>query len=287
MICLDKKILFAIVTYREKYWESKSFLTLVQSFKESGKELKELNIIIFDNTDIKDWHLELSINHSNINLSYFSDSSNPGISKAYNKINAFALKNNFEWIVFLDQDTSLPIEAYSKYQNKITNSQKSLVAVPIVYAGKKIISPSRFFLHRSILFKKVNANFLDFNNLRCINSGLIINTQFYDSIGGYNENLKLDFCDHDFIEKVKKKINLLEVLNIIFIQDFSSDNNTIEQSIFRYNIFLDDLNYYSLSRSKTALLFLIDIPHLIKLSYKYRSIKFFKIRFFKIRDEKF
>ena len=40
-------------------------------------------------------------------------------------------------------------------------------------------------------------------------------------MGGYNEKLKLDFCDHDFIEKVKKKICFLEILNIDFIQDFS------------------------------------------------------------------
>jgi GT2 family glycosyltransferase len=273
---MKNSILFAIVTYKEKYFECLSFTSLVRSFRVFNED--KLNVFIFDNTDLEDWKVEVN-EIEDLNINYFHQKDNRGISFAYNWINDFAIKNKFEWIVFLDQDTSLPIETYKVYLEKASNISNNPIAVPKVYSNKKIISPSKFIFYRSILFNKIDQNFYKFKNISCINSGLIIKTKLFESLGGYNEKLKLDFCDHDFIEKVKKKICFLEILNIDFIQDFSNDNNNKNQSINRYKIFVADIKQFSKTRNKLIVFLVVDMPHLFKLIYKHKTPFFLKIRF--------
>jgi hypothetical protein len=54
MDILNNKILFGIVTYKEKFWECNSFVTLLESYKRYDDEF-QLNIFVFDNTENKDW----------------------------------------------------------------------------------------------------------------------------------------------------------------------------------------------------------------------------------------
>lgn len=274
---MKSSILFAIVTYKERYFDCLSFKSLVRSFDAFGED--KLNVFIFDNTDLNDWNVE-SKEIADVNINYFHQNDNRGISFAYNRIADFALKNEYHWVVFLDQDTTLPVETYQIYIEKTLNKSGAAIAAPKVLSNRKIISPSKFIFYRSLLFKKIDKNILNFKNISCINSGLMINVKLFIALGGYNEKLKLDFCDHDFIEKIKKTEKFLEILKIDFIQDFSSDNNTKEQSIKRYKIFVNDIKQYYRTRNRILVFLLIDLPHLIKLIYKHKIVYFFKIRFF-------
>ena len=57
MVFLDK-ILFIIVTYKIKYYEAHSYISLKESFLSSNSKYDEkLNIFIVDNTDIDGWDL--------------------------------------------------------------------------------------------------------------------------------------------------------------------------------------------------------------------------------------
>lgn len=275
---MKNSILFAIVTYKEKYFDCLSFKSLVRSFEVFGEG--KLNVFIFDNTDFDNWEIEIN-EIADVNINYFHQNDNRGISFAYNRMSDFAVENQFEWIVFLDQDTTLPIETYRVYSEKALRTTSQLTAVPIVRSNKKIISPSKYIFYRSFLFKKIDQKVLDYKYISCINSGLMVDVKFFKSVGGYNEKLKLDFCDHDFIEKVKKTECFLEILQIEFVQDFSSDNNTKQQSVNRYKIFVNDFKQFSIYRNKIILLLVVDIPHLIKLIFRHKTLFFYKIRFFK------
>ena len=179
----------------------------------------------------------------------------------------------------MDQDTSLPIETYKVYAEKASGKTGNLIAAPIVLSNKKIISPAKYFFYRSIKFNKIDQKVLNFKYVSCINSGLMVDVNFFKLIGGYNEKLKLDFCDHDFIEKVKKTAYFLDILQLELIQDFSSDNNTKKQSLARYKIFVKDIKQFSINRNAIYLFLFVDMPHLIKLIYKHKSFYFYKIRF--------
>ncbi len=271
-----QNILFGIVTFRERYWECLSFLTLIQSFK-SENSIKNITIFIFDNTDIEDWDVVPPTYDDNIKIIYQRDRSNPGISYAYNCITRYATKENFDWIVFFDQDTDLPQEAFKVY-NEAVHSE-ILLKVPLVYIDDKILSPSYYFGYRSFLFKRITQKILKLKNISCINTGLMISPKLYNKVNGYDESLKLDFCDHDFIDRVKKKNHHLEILDIALQQNFSSLTDDKAKALVRYRIFVKDMMNFVKKRNKLIMFFNIDLPRLLVLMLKYKSLDFFKIRF--------
>lgn len=272
---MNNSILFAIVTYKEKYFECLSFINLVQSFRVYGEG--KLNVFIFDNTDLTGWKV---VNNAipDVNINYFHQNDNRGISFAYNRIHDFAKDNNFEWIVFLDQDTALPLETYDVYSKKTLNKIQQGLAVPLVFSNDNIISPNRTSYYHKLISEPFVHGVTELRNTTCINSGLMISTKLFSAVGGYNEKLKLDFCDHDFIDRAKKEVNSFEILKLTFIQDLSSYSDTKKQAIFRYKIFVKDYSSYSKTRNKILLFITIDLKHLLKLTLKFKTLVFIKIR---------
>lgn len=275
-----KSLLFGIVTYKEKYWECDSFICLVESFKQYKSDEEDLYIFIVDNTDVENWNIQQKYNEENINLKYIN-LKNPGISVAYNKVIDHANRENFRWVVFLDQDTKLPLDSYQKYKKEsLQNNINNPIKIPLIYSNNDLMSPSVYKNYRSYKLNIGNNELLSLDNISCINSGLMISTSFFIKVGGYNTGLKLDFCDHDFIEKVKNHTNFVKILKLKLIQNFSADTHTKEQAINRYKIFCKDIETFYVKRNKAKVFFYVDLPHLLKLSYKHKSLEFLKIRLF-------
>lgn len=273
-----KKVLFGIVCFRERFWECDSFISLLNAYNSSGS-YDDINVFVFDNTDFDDWKLQPPDLSANIKLNYASFINNPGIAFAYNFIADFANSNNFEWMVFLDQDSLLPTNAYQVYVNyTLLNSEG--IAVPKVESKNKLISPSKYEYYRTSPLLNSIEKSLKLEKITCINSGLMISVSSFLSIGGYNEKLRLDFCDHEFIERASAKINYLNLLDFTLHQDFSTDTNELDKSIFRYKLFLADLETYKKIHDGNFLISLrVDLPHLLRLTFQYKTFKFLKVRF--------
>ena len=268
------EIVFGIVTYKEIFWKTVTFVNLINSIREYTNPNRVI-IYVVDNTNIEGWYVEVPKEYKDFVI--YEKMWNPGISVAYNKIQKYALNNNIEWIVLLDQDTTLPTNTIDIYMKSI-NRRDIRIKAPIVYIEKGILSPSIYKNYHSFLLKNLSPGIMSFKNISCINTGLMINTLFFEEVGGYNEDLKLDFCDHDFIERVKKKTDMLEILSISFYQDFSSATHTKEQAIERYKRYIIDFKVFKKTRNKILLLLGVDFPRLLKLSIKYKTLEFFKIR---------
>lgn len=269
-------IIFGIVCYKERFWQCSSFITLLQSFQLNNDGV--IYIFVFDNTDNKDWFTEYPDFGENVKIIYRRDEKNPGISHAYNVIGEYAKEQGFENIVFLDQDSSLPINSYFSY---LSFSKKGLeIAAPKVISQNKLISPSKYKYYRSVLYKDIKTDKITLNGNSCINSGLIINTEVFFKAGGYNKNLRLDFCDHDFIQRLSNFVEYLYLLPYELDQNFSTNTNTLEQAIFRYRLFSKDLVAFKKNKNRILITFSIDIPHLLRLTIQYKTLAFFKVRFF-------
>ena len=277
---MKNTILFGIVTYGEIFWECDSYLSLVSSYKKS-KHKVELSIFIFDNTDKDNWGLNLPPVDDDIRLNYFHDSSNPGISFAYNSIAEFAKENDFKTIVFLDQDTSLPEDFFEiYYSNCALLDDQNPIAVPLIYSNNNLMSPSNFFSYRSSILKTIPENKLVFKDISFINSGMLLSTDFFFKAGGYNKKLRLDFCDHDFVQRASNFTQSVIILPIMLVQNFSSETNNLQKSLVRYRLFVQDMKEYSKDKNKFLFFLRIDLPHLLKETYRNRSFEFLKIRFF-------
>lgn len=271
-------ILFGIVSFREIYTESITYIDLINSFYTSSNIEKQLNIVVFDNTDSVEWksHPD-NFSEDKINIKYIHDPSNPGISFAYNKIFQVALQKDVSHIVFLDQDTHLPLNAYDSYSEMAKNSK---IAAPRVWVDHELISPSKYYFFRSKKLKEIILKKLSLKNHTVINSGLLVRTDVFKSVKGYNEMLRVDFCDHDFIRRLAGHESFIDIIPIDLIQNFSTNNNNLKNAIFRYRIFVKDLLMFKKSHKNNFLItFFVDFPHLLRLSYQYKTFQFLIIRF--------
>ncbi|WP_265427122.1 glycosyltransferase [Chryseobacterium sp. YIM B08800] len=280
------KILFSIVCFRENFKKTETFTDLIFSFNNKEKKIDKidnsnLNIFIYDNTDIDEWDVSVHENEfESVNIKYEHNKNNPGISYAYNQIADYALQYGYEYIVFLDQDTKLPIDFYETYINYIENKNFE-IAVPIIMTGDKIFSPSIYTNFRCKNFDNINEKNSFSKNITCINSGLLIKTDLFFLVGGYNEKLRLDFCDHEFINRILKVVAQINLIPIQLHQTFSTETNSVDKALFRYDIFLHDLFVFKkINNNNIAINFFLDLPHLIRLSAKYKTLKFFTKRIF-------
>ena len=278
----SRKILFIIVTYKIKYYEANSYISLKESFLSSNSKYDEkLNIFIVDNTDIDGWDLSNYLEQDeNIKVIY-NKFNNPGLSYAYNKGAEYAKNNGYSWVVLLDQDTELPLNFYAEYRKASENDNNILIKVPITLINKeRILSPAKYIFFKSYLYKNLDAGFMELKKNSFINTGMLINTDFFIKTGGYNEKIKLDFADHDFVYKCKKIISNFEVMDVKLIQDFSSETNNRDQAKKRYKLYLRDLKEFKQNKDNRFLLFLnADFFRLVKLTTQYKTIDFIKIRF--------
>ncbi|QQV03726.1 MULTISPECIES: glycosyltransferase [Chryseobacterium] len=273
----NKPILFGIVSFREKYWKCKSFLSLIKSYKISQFD-NNLNIAIYDNTDYEIWDVACDLElGSNIYIHYFRDQSNSGISAAFNHFSMVANINNFEWVVFLDQDTYLPKDFYRSYFERSLNSRNNIV-LPIVRSNKKILSPTKYSFYRTSKLNDIPSEVL-LKNITAINSGIMIRNDFFIANSGYEKKLRIDFCDHEFIERLNNREIFADIIKVYLEQEFSSEINDKSKAIERYRLFLKDMKQYRKNKNKIIFLFRVDLPHLLKKMYRYRSLTFLIIRF--------
>lgn len=269
-------ILFGIVCFREKYWKSQSFKNLIESYYQ-GLYDYQLYISIYDNTDFDEWDsISDSPDFNNINIKYYRDASNTGISAAFNHFAKLSQQINAQWIVFLDQDTSLPINFFQQYLEKSLNTNKN-IAFPKVYAKKYLLSPSYYKWYRTSVIKNISTELL-LENITAINSGMMIRSDFYLQNGGYNKDLRLDFCDHEFIERINNKNIVADIIDVSLYQEFSSQTNNKKKSIERYKLYIKDLKIYGKNKNKILFFLRVDLLHLLKEIYRNRSLEFLKIR---------
>lgn len=272
------EILFVIVTYREYYQNSVTYKSLVSSY-ENSKSLQKLNVFIGDNTELDNISFKSEKKHDvNINLHY-ERYDNLGLSYAYNKAMQYALEQKISWIVLLDQDTSLPLNFFDKYSDAVLLPQTSCeIKAPIIKFENINLSPALYKNYRSHFFMKVGLGKTVFKDLSCFNTGLMINAVFYKKVGGYNESLLVDFCDHDFLLKCKQYISYIEILDITLNQDFSTFTHSKEQALQRYKIYLKDMKSFSNGKNKFYIWLNSDMRRLVSLTLKYKSLDFLSFR---------
>jgi len=257
------KLLIILVLYKKKLSE----IPLIMDENVIGDDI---DIYIHDNSPIAQSFPERD------NLIYFHSGDNKGVSYAYNCGFDIAIKNNKDCVLLLDQDTTFKVKylveydfAYKKYANKfiyapcICDAQKS-----------KQYSPAGMnnFVGHILPYKKITSSqhhILD--GYSAINSGLMIPLSIYQNIGGYNENIPLDFSDIYFIEKYKKIKKHLMLLPIEIVHSLSGDEGyDKERELYRFKFYCVGARELAKSVEKNTLYTVI--RRMIRLVVKYRTL---------------
>jgi len=265
-------ILAVLVLYRTRLEDSETFISLSNSLKNSNLRM---DIVVYDNSPTPMVTESDSI-RDNWRIHYVHDETNPGVSKAYNEGFRIAKKLNKKWLLLLDQDTFFPENAFVEYSKAIQENPGICLFTPIVVSKNKIISPCRYFLNRGYSLRKVKPGVYNFHIKSLINSGMLIHVEAFGRAGGYNENIRLDFADHCFIDKYKANYSNFAVINLRCLQSFSGKQHlTLDSALARFAHYCEGARNRAVTKPDYFLLMLLTILRSAKLSLKYMNLQFF------------
>lgn len=270
-----EKTLAVVVIYNQQLNDS----TTLQSLTKSLGTDNILEVIIYDNSKYAQ-SLD-DIRFKNFRIHYIHNHENPGVSLAYNYGAEKAEQLKKEWLLILDQDTHFAEDFFDKMnQGILENPQIKLFAPVLKLSNNKILSPCKFnFFHgRHLKSVHVGVNSLRIN--QPVNSGLIISLKTFFLAGGYNNKVKLDFSDHQFIERIKKIENQYYVVDSEGEQDFSGMENDLQKIKNRFISYCNGAMNFETSKyyQRFYLHFFLGLK-LLKISVKHKSLFFCKIYF--------
>jgi len=265
-------ILFVIVLYKNKLEQSATFLSLLNSL--NGFEFN-IDLLVYDNGP--DTAGPCFKNEPGVNITYIADTANSGVSKAYNKGAEIAVKMNKKWILLLDQDTTFPVQALQVYLSAINKYPGEKLFAPIMIVSQgTIISPCYFKFMRGFSVKHIDAGLNSLNKFSVINCGMCIDVDAFNKNEGYDERIKLDFSDHDFIRRFRKVIgDRFIIIDLKVHHELSSAiKNDLNSDKVRFDYYLEGAKYISSSLTETFLVKLNAFIRSVKLSLIHRNTGF-------------
>lgn len=232
---------------------------------------KSIDIFIYDNSIESQETPEVE----GVNFYYLHDKSNAGVSKAYNVGIKKAKELNKKYVLLLDQDSSILASDLEKYLVLAERYGENYIYAPVMYNNNKIYSPAyvnHFIGKVQDLSTFVYKEIYSLNQQSLINSGLMIPIKLINLMGGFNENIKLDFSDYYFIEKYKKINSDIILLDLYVQHSLSGDEGkNFLAEMLRYKYYCNGAKFFNISTDEFRL-----IPafrRMLRLIIKYKSLK--------------
>lgn len=232
---------------------------------------KNLRIIVCDNST-KDYDNRRIIEENGDY--YISMHGNAGLSKAYNKALDY-IQHNIPrmqgYIMLFDDDTFIPDDYFHKMFWAI-KSGRADIYLPIVKDEIGILSPSmmkKYYCHRAL---GGNVWKIKKSEICGINSGMAISLKIFKNYR-YNEELFLDYVDHNFIRDMRKYHRKIAIVETYIQQSFSSNIYDKGKELARLNIFKKDINaFYKRGIGNRVFFHYTMLRRKMKLAIKYKSI---------------
>lgn len=179
-----KKILAAIVTYNPDLERLQKNINAIEPQVE--------HLIIVDNSS-KNINLISRIKgECNIKIDLIENKENIGIASALNQALDYAYKNNFDWILTLDQDSICDINMISEMKSQYEKEDNKNIA---------LIAPN--ILDENITLKPQDIKEGIEYTGPVITSGSLTKTNIAKNIGGFVDKLFIDQVDFDFCLRLK------------------------------------------------------------------------------------
>ena len=239
----DMRIEYGIlVIYNQPIERSSSYAT----FKD------QLSILVADNSTTQELRNNNRRQVEQDGNFYLDMKGNQGLSKAYNQAISWIQQKEQKscFVLIMDDDTIFGNDFLQKATQEM-NSKQADVYVPIVKAEKQILSPCT--IHNGRIKAIHSLLSVHEDTISAINSGMIVSLNVYQKIR-YNENLFLEYIDHDFIRQLKEHQYSIHILNQQIQQNFSVFENDKTSAKTRFSILKKDLHvFYGKSLSQRFL----------------------------------
>lgn len=226
-------ILVVIVLYKSDLAHSDTVKTLGNSFELNSK----IDLLVYDHSPNRQYESN-RFEYANFSVQYVHDSSNSGLSTAYNYAYQLAIQNKKSWLLLLDQDTFFT----KKYLEEIIDLdidrlvKKPVAILPRINSldNSQVISPSKMFLGGICRPIRIESGIVD-SKITGINSGTILSTAYLNEINGFTTMYTLDMLDHWYFKKIFEDKECFYLLEATINQDLSVIENFEKNvSLVRY-----------------------------------------------------
>ena len=147
--------------------------------------LDDLDLLyVIDNSDNKH---DFS---NNKRIKYIFNNDNLGVAKALNMACEMAIKDKYNWILTMDQDTKFNKNVMSVMKEYIQNNDTTNDAIVVPW-------------HNTKLDIEKSTEQIDYP-LQVMTSGNLVNLNIYQKIGKYNEDYFIDGIDIEYCLRIKK-----------------------------------------------------------------------------------
>lgn len=176
-----------------------------------NKYLSEVEkLYVVDNSEIINEKLVKKL-ISNTKIKYVNNDGNKGIASALNVAADRADKDNFKWLLMMDQDSYFPkaiLKTFKDYLIGIAKEKTAIVAATPVDLERDIVN---------------DAAKNEENIMHVITSGSILNLEIYKKIGGFLDDWFIYVVDFEYCWRAKK--NGFDIIRLPFINFIHNTNN--------------------------------------------------------------
>lgn len=144
-------------------------------------------LYVFDNTEMLNPDLKEKISHFP-GARLFHYGQNNGIAKVLNMACEMAIADGFDWLLTMDQDSSFNEPAIRHYFNCLRNLENKTETALIGPAYGRQNLPSSAGCAAEVVQDTIT-------------SGALLNLSLFNTIGGFDENLFIDFVDIEYCVK--------------------------------------------------------------------------------------
>lgn len=192
------QIVIVVVQYAVDYRTSPDTAPAVQSldrcFSQSPTLRNNFTTLVWDNSPAPH-PVPIGLSFP---LEYRHTGENLGVSGAYNRAAAFATEHGAEWLLLLDQDTSLPPEFLTnmlEYAQRLASQHRIAAVAPTVMMGASHISPKITVRGGRSIDPPPGFIGEERRELVLVNTGLLLRLESLSQIGGFDPDFWLDFSD--------------------------------------------------------------------------------------------
>jgi rhamnosyltransferase len=261
------ELLVVLVVYDMRIVECPAYYSLTNALTASSYVV---SLFVYDNSVTE----QQPPGHTCWEVNYFHDRSNPGVSKAYNMGCRLAIETHKKWMLLLDQDTFFPRNCFDEY---FKAAMVHPIAVPLLKDNFGIVSPLQFYYGGGQRVKDFeNHSVLKLKDFLFHNSGLLVSTKTFERVGGYDENLRLDFSDFAFVHRLRRHEKEFAIADFSCLHRLAtSETTSLDERLSRFESYVSAGKYFMKIYASCDWLLL---PRIflrgVKLCLQYRTHKF-------------
>lgn len=263
-----------VVLYNKKIRDSSTLTFFIDH-----PTIKNIKVLVYDNSISNLGNKKEALRYG---WDYLSSGKNVGISKAYNIAIKYTRSNSqfnddTTYFMLLDDDANLK-ESYFIYLRKTLKKSRVQIGVPIIKVNNQVLSPARVGMFGRISLVN-DVSVLSRGNITAINNGMVIKANIFDSIH-YNNNLFIDYVDHDFMRQARESKIKITVFNYVLNHNMSIVDESINEKsrLMRFKIFCSDLKkYYSENLFEKCFVEASLMYRGIKYWHLYHNVEFLKV----------